>query len=235
LLNLEFTTAASGEVMTISFNAPTANFQFEYYDTSLEVSSSTRRYAFAGVAAYPIQSLVLQVQQPTGASGLTATPALGSSTVGTDGLSYFTSVRNNVAAGEAIALELTYTKSDSALSFSNQPLTANTTAPASTTLASAPTASPTLIASIIVGLVGVGLVGAGLAWFIRSRNPAPASSTVSTARPRRLKGCPPRSKEIAASAPASSTDRPAAFCHECGARLQPEDVFCRNCGTKVRR
>ncbi|MBI3244174.1 MAG: zinc ribbon domain-containing protein [Chloroflexi bacterium] len=233
LLNLQYTTAVSGDVMTVSFTAPAANFQFEYYDSSLDVSSSTRRYTFAGVAAYSIQTLVLQVQQPAGANNLTATPALAQSTVGTDGLNYFTAVRENVPAGEAIAFDLTYTKTSSALTVSNQPATDNT-ASDTTAPASSPAASPALVTAVIVGIVGVGLVGGGLVWFARSRRTTAAPSTTSTAGPRRLKGHPPRPKEVSPTVTASPSESPASFCHECGARLQPGDVFCRNCGTKMR-
>jgi ribosomal protein L40E len=237
LLNLQFTTAASGEVTTFSFETPSANFQFEYYDTSLDAGSPTRRYAFTGVAPYPIQSLILQVQQPVGASGLTATPALGSSTVGSDGLNYFEAVRNNVAVGESIALDLTYHKTDAALSSNNSQLSSanNTTSSGSTGPATSRATSPVLIVSVIVGLVGVGLVGTGIVWFARSRKASPVSVFASTVRPHREKGHPPRPKEVAPSAPALASNRSSAFCHECGVRLQPEDVFCRNCGTQVRR
>lgn len=229
LLNLEFTTAASGEMMTIRFNAPTANFQFEYYDTGLDVSASTRRYNFAGAAAYPIQTLVLQVQQPLGAGGLTAAPALGQATVGTDGLTYLSAVRADVPAGDAITLDLTYTKNDSELTISSQPPAVSTTVSPSTVSAVQPV-SPALVASVIVGIVGIALVGAGLAWVARSRREVAASPIVPR-QPHRPKGHPPRPKEVKPSA----SSAPAAFCHECGNHLQPDDVFCRSCGTKVRR
>lgn len=239
LLNLEFTTAISGEVMTISFTSPTAHFQFEYYDTGLDVSSATRRYNFAGAAAYPIQTLVLQVQQPPGAGGLTAAPALSQATVGTDGLTYLSAVRADVPAGDAITLDLTYIKSDSSLTFSSQPSTVSTAVSPSTASAVQPV-SPALVASVIVGLVGIALVGAGLVWYARSRREV----TASPARPRQLrrpKGHPPRPKEVrpfeglrSGTGQPSISSTPAAFCHECGNRLQPEDVFCRSCGTKVR-
>ena len=239
LLNLEFTTAASGEMMTIRFDAPTANFQFEYYDTGLDVNSATRRYSFAGAAAYPIQTLVLQVQQPLGASGLTAVPALGQATVGTDGLTYLSAVRADVPAGGAITLDLTYTKNDSSLTVSSQPPAVSATVSPSTASAVQP-ASPALVAAVIVGLAGIALVGAGLAWVARSRREA-AASPIMPRQPRRPKGHPPRPKEVklpeglrsGASQPSGSS-APAAFCHACGNRLQPDDVFCRNCGTKVR-
>jgi hypothetical protein len=229
LLNLEFTTAVSGETMTISFTAPTSFFQFEYYDTSLDLRSSTRRYNFAGVAAYPIQTLVLQVQHPLGASGLAATPALSQATAGTDGLTYLSAVRANVPAGDAITLDLTYTKSDSSLTINRQPSTVST-ASAPSAAPAGQQASPALVASVIVGLVGIALVGAGLVWYARSRKEA-AASPVTPRQPRRPRGHPPRPKEVK---PAISS-APAAFCHECGTRLQPDDVFCRNCGTRVRR
>ncbi|MEK7327617.1 MAG: zinc ribbon domain-containing protein [Chloroflexota bacterium] len=240
LLNLEFTTAPSGEMMTFSFIAPAANFQFEYYDTGLDVSAPTRRYNFAGVAAYPIQTLVLQVQQPVGASGLTAAPALGQATVGTDGLTYLTAVRADVPAGDAITLDLTYTKNDSSLTISNQPPAVSTTVSPSTASAVQPV-SPALVASVIVGLVGIALVGAGLAWYARSRRDVVASPAMPR-QPRRPKGHPPRPKEVklpeglrSGTGQPSGSSTSAAFCHECGSRLQPDDVFCRDCGTKVRR
>lgn len=237
LLNLDYTTTTAGEQMLIAFDAPTRKFQFEYYDTSLDLSAPTRRYAFGGAVAYPVQTLLLKVQQPTGASQLTAQPALDQQTLAEDGLMYFGGVRATLAANETISLELSYAKNDNTLSIdSPPPLIATPQLPSA--VAPTPFANTTTLIAVAAAIVGVLLVGGGVALFIRTRSEQTQSAGGApparrrTKRPHRIAPTPP------ASSPADTGQgqaAPAAFCHECGQPIQAADLFCRNCGTKVRR
>ncbi len=236
LLNLDYTTTTAGEQMLIAFDAPTRKFQFEYYDTRLDLSAPTRRYAFNGAVAYPVQTLLLKVQQPTGASQLTAQPALDQQALAEDGLMYFSGARANLAANEAFSLELSYTKTDDTLSINRPPpLIATPQLPSAAT--PTPLANTTTLIAVAAAIVGVLLVGGGVALFIRARSePTESAGDVPrarrrTKRPRRIAPTPP------ISSPADTGQGPAAraaFCHECGQPLQTGDQFCRNCGTKAR-
>ena len=236
LLNLDHTTTISDEVMTVAFDAPTLKFQFEYYDTSLDLSSSARQYTFALVAPYAIQSLIVEVQQPVEASDLSATPALTGLPPGEDGLTYFQNAFSNVEAGSPITLDLSYTKSTNSLTADTfQPVVTPDLPPGSL---QSPTTS--LQWGIVAGVIGALLLAGGLVWFVLSRaaRPEPESESHRRAKP---KGSPPRPKEVrpnvalADAAPESETESAAGYCHECGQRSQPGDRFCRSCGTELRR
>lgn len=236
LFDLDHTTSVSGDVMTIAFDAPTPSFQFEYYDTRLDLSSAARRYSFAATAPYAIQTLNLEVQQPVDASGLTGTPALSTPHTGSDGLTYFDATRTGLAAGEPITLDLTYTKSTGVLSASVQGPVVTPDLPPATT--GTQTNSPVLVVSAIAGIVGVLLVVGGVVWYTRNRSSTdePASEPRRRSKP---KGQPPRPREVTPKASVEDTTShgpmAASYCHECGSPIQPDDQFCRNCGTRVRR
>jgi hypothetical protein len=236
LLNLDYTTSASGDTITIAFDAPTPSFQFEYYDTSLDLSSTTRRYSFATAAPYAIQTLNLEVQQPVDASGLAGTPTLDNQITGADGLIYFSTTRTGLAMGDSITLDLTYTKSTDVLTASAQGPVVTPDLPPATT--GTQTNSPVLVVSAIAGVVGVLLVVGGIVWYTRNRSSTdePASEPRRRSKP---KGQPPRPKEVTPKASVEETTShgpmAASYCHECGSPIQPDDQFCSNCGTKVRR
>jgi hypothetical protein len=236
LLNLDHTTSITGETMTIAFEAPTLKFQFEYYDTGLDLTSSAREYTFASVAPYAIQSLIVEVQQPVEASGLSATPALTAAPPGEDGLIYFQNVFSDVSAGAPITLNLSYSKTTNALTVDSfQPIVTPDLPPGSVQPATVAFGWP-----LAIGAAAVLLLAGGLVWFVLSRA---ARSELESEPQRRAKpkGSPPRPREIrpttypVGAAPESETESPAVFCHECGQRSQPGDRFCRSCGTELRR
>jgi len=237
LLNLDYTTTTAGDRLLIAFEAPARKFQFEYYDTGLDLTAPTRRYAFSGAVTYPVQTLLLKVQQPTGAGRLTAQPALDQQALAEDGLMYFSGARANLAANEAIAVELSYTKNDDTLSINSPPpLVATPQLPSAAE--PTPLATTTTWIAVAAAIVGVLLVGGGVALFVRTRSERTQSAGDVPHARRRTK----RPRRPAPTSPASSPAgtgqgqaAPVAFCHECGLSLQTGDQFCRNCGTKVRR
>jgi hypothetical protein len=229
LLTLEYTTATVGDQLQISFSAPTTDFHFEYYDTSLDLTSSTRRYQFSASAPYAVQALVLQVQRPMGVNALTSTPPLSQTLVGQDALTYQRTTVNNLAPGAPITLDLSYTKATDSLTVNTAPTIATPDLPSTT----GGNSSGVLVAAAVLGMLGVALVAGALVWYARSRsNPKEEQSDIPM-RPRRRKGHPPPPKPAAPTvAPAPP---PVVFCHECGQAAEPGDEFCRNCGTVLRR
>ncbi|MBM4424574.1 MAG: zinc ribbon domain-containing protein [Chloroflexi bacterium] len=235
LLNLEYTTAVSGDTMSIAFSAPSANFQIEYYDSGLDLSSTTRRYSFATALAYPIDSLTLQVQQPVDASGMQGTPALGQPRTGSDGLTYFDAARSNIAAGSAITFDISYTKATDTLTSSVQGPVVTPDLPPEP--GAATQGDDTILIWAIVGLVGVAMVGGGVVMYARSRAAAGEEIESPASRRAKLKGHPPKPKEVGPRvvSPEAESPQSVSFCHECGNPVQSADLFCRNCGAKVRR
>src|SRR3990172_1251327 len=54
LLNLDYTTSASGDTITIAFDAPTPSFQFEYYDTTLDLTYTKSTDVLTASAQGPV-------------------------------------------------------------------------------------------------------------------------------------------------------------------------------------
>ncbi|MBI5293081.1 MAG: hypothetical protein HY872_14500 [Chloroflexi bacterium] len=230
LLTLEYATATVGDQLQISFSAPTTDFQFEYYDTSLDLTSSTRRYQFSASTPYAVQALVLQVQRPMGVNALTTTPPLNETLVGQDALTYQRTTVNNLAPGAPITLDLSYTKSTDTLTVNTAPTIATPDLPSTATAGGN---SSVVLAAVVLGVLGVALVAGALVWYARSRSNSEEELSDIPRRPRRRKGHPPPPKPAA---PTVAPAPPAAvFCHECGQAAEPADEFCRNCGTVLRR
>lgn len=226
LLDLKYTTAVGANTTAITFSVPTTSFQFEYYDSTLDTTIPSRKFNFVWRAPYPIQTLNVVTQQPVNASNFVTTPKTESS-VGADGLTYFKQTRSNVSANESITLDMTYTKNDSTLTASTvkppaaEPISIATPAAASSN-------NQTLIVTIIAALAVVVVFG-GVIWVVRNREES-AASPEREPRRRKEKGHPPRPKEVHSTKSAAVT-----FCHQCGEPAAPEDIFCRKCGTKIRR
>ncbi len=242
LLNLEHTTAVSGELLTLSFTTPTPRFQFEYYDSALDLSSTTRRYTFDTVLPYAVQSLVRQVQQPVDATDLSAAPPLENPTVGADGLTYTENIQANVPAGSPVSFDLTYTKTTDTLSAPREGEALPILPPETSSPSIAdPFQLILIVAAVVGGLLFIG--GATGYWLsrrskMRRRRPATAQQPLPSRQHDRLKGHPPRPKEvrptISRPEPPPGAADPAIWCHECGLQSQAGDRFCRHCGTELR-
>jgi hypothetical protein len=219
---LDYTTATAGDDLVVTFAPPTNKFRIEYYDTSLDLSTAARRYHFQSTLEYAVQSFILKVQHPLTASGLTTTPTLSETQTGDDGLTYSGLTRANVPAGDALALDLTYTKSNSDLTVGN-----TNTVPAviATPTPTTPQPDALLIGIIIAGVAGAGFIGWGVWSYFRPMD--------GTSRARRVPRSRSHSGGMAEDAPTSTGE--SVFCHKCGTRSQPDDEFCRSCGARLRR
>lgn len=233
LLIAQHTDTPSGASLNVAVTSPNGTFDVEYYDSSLDVSSSSRKFSFAAAMLQPVESLTLEVQQPYGVSGLTGNPALANSQAGPDGLTYYSWTRSNVAANETLKQDVTYTKANSDLSITK----VSAPAPGSNTGGNSGSGLPTPVTAsgptpwnvpLWVGFVGVAaviLVLGGLFWYARPR--------WRTARSRRGPRRAASSEEDEPAAPRAGAET--VFCHECGTRSRPGDRFCGNCGAELRR
>lgn len=210
LINLKYSInpSTSTEKALLSFEAPTAHFQFEYYDPEFDVSLVNRRYIFTAGTPYAIQSLQLKVQLPVGASDLVTRPPLAQQLQDSRGVIYYVGERDNLAPGDPITLDLSYTKNDDVLTV-EQTAEENETA-----------LDPLLIGVVAMGLAGSLVIG----WGVWSRlRAAPAARPAKATRPPK----PAAQAKVA-------KERAAVYCHQCGQRAHPDDVFCRQCGAKLR-
>ena len=134
---------------------------------------------------------------------------------GADGSPVLTKDFGALGAGQQFPLQLTYTKTSAALSVSqqkvqpSQPLGANT--PGRVMLSN--------YLPYFLGVLGVVLIIGGSVYFWQS------------SRGRRALGNRHRRRAPAVES-GSAGD---VYCHQCGARAETSDRFCRVCGTQLRR
>ena len=221
LLNAVYDRQASGEWAQVTFTASSPQVQIEYYDPGLQREGQQRRFEYHWPGDYAVDALVIQVQQPAGASEMRISPSLGSGLQGGDGFTYYTADVGSLTAGNTFKISLEYQKQDEGLSVENLEVRP-----------SSPVTSQTSgwlnwqqYLPWIVGVLGVLLIAGGGLWYWQSgRERAPAEV-------RRRRRSPPLS-----SAEADATPGPggAIYCHQCGKRASPGDRFCRSCGSRLR-
>lgn len=215
LYNLDYTsTTPPGDWMVVTFTAPSAEVQLEYYDSDLKRSGIQRTYQFTWPADYTVSSLTVTVQQPTNASNMQISPNMGAGRLAADGFNYYTSVLGEDKAGAQLILQLSYDKTDNDLSSTSQPVQAvlpvNTSTNGRTSLQG--------LLPWIFGGLGVVMVGGAGIWFwqvYRMKNDS-------------------AHRRHSHAAVASRNGKTAVYCHQCGREAGPGDTYCRSCGTRLR-
>jgi len=223
LYNINYDLGAAGDWITVNFTAPVPDVRVEFYDPSLTIKGNQRDYTFRWPADYTVNNLLVSVQQPPTATGVTFRPEIGAGTQGSDGLTYYNVNAGKVDAGTEFDLALTYQKANDSLTSAeefapaqpNQPINQNTPG----------RIIPQQLLPWIIGGLGALLIAAGAIWYWRTGH-APA---VAFEAGKRRHGSRPTS----AVSPAEP-DGDGIFCHNCGKKAGAGDVFCRACGSKLR-
>jgi hypothetical protein len=209
--------STSGPWATVSIkNVSERAIRIEYYN-ELEKQGTARHYLYSWPGDDGVGSFSVRFQLPVDASGLQVIPALPSSTVGADNLTYYFSEFGSLAAGKTFTLTVDYQKASDTLSASRiNAQTAENPATASGRVTLAKYV-PWVLGVLGVILILFGLVAGVLYWQGRWRNPGGVTRQRHASR---------REKP----------GEPAAviYCHQCGRRAQPGDLFCRACGTRLR-
>lgn len=229
LYELSYTLNAAGEWIEVQFTTPVPDVRLEFYDPSLRKDGAQRSYTYRWPGNYAVENLSIRVQQPVNATGMSFIPDIGPGRPDDDGLTYFTLVAGQVDAGESFELVMSYDKADDTLTNPQQFQPARPVEPVGPGTEGRVTLFQGLSMStlqLIILILGIALIVGGVAWFmLTSRVAAPAGQ-----RSRRRHG---RSGSGAAAA-ADDDDEPV-FCHRCGKRSAPGDIFCRSCGAELRR
>lgn len=216
--NEMFETPYTLEAGQLQFTASDQRFRVEYY-VPYEADGLARSFTFNWQSALTVDDLNVSVQQPRAATTMTTDPAPDAVGSATDGLQYHDFVEQPLPAGEPFAVSVNYTLSSEQL-----------TAPA----AAAPTPAPdatsdtataqTMNWPLFLAGSGVLLIVLALIWYVWGQRTASARSPRKPAV--RRSSTPISSRQAAGGA---------RFCHNCGAEAQPEDRFCRVCGTTLKR
>ncbi|HEX7432100.1 MAG TPA: zinc ribbon domain-containing protein [Anaerolineaceae bacterium] len=231
LYNMAYTRTVEGNFSRINFTTTTQEIQFEYYDPGINKTSgdqspypilkrgkSQRAYTYEWQGDYAVKSMLIQVQQPLGATQMTITPALGSGVAGEGGLVYYNGQVGAVTANTKFKVFLSYQKPDDSLS-----------APALKVQPSSPITPQTSGRTFnlmdylpwILGGAGVLLAAGGGLWYWRSIR-----------EERRTFSLKPI---IARGKPKESSLDERIYCYQCGKQAGEGDIFCRSCGTRLRK
>lgn len=212
-----FETRVMGEWIEVSFIATTPAIQFEYYDPRLAKDGSIRSYDFFWPGDFGVNNLVLKAQQPLDATNMIVSPQMGRMIQDQWGFTYDIIELGQLAQDETFELGVSYEKESDALSVES--------------LQIQPSATITPGTSNLFGLdqpwvwfligLGIVLIGGGGYWYWRSgQEEAQPQKRRQRRSSRTSQDAVPEGKVI--------------YCHQCGKRARPGDVFCRTCGTRLR-
>jgi len=203
----------------ISLSTPNPTFRVEFY-VPYRVEGGERRFTFDWLADVSVEALSMIVQQPASATSLVTLPAATTVGKGEDGMTYHVLPTRAVPAGEALAVQVSYAATTTALSAKPRPTSAPAAAPGP------PPAQPPVVrspatpaaaedASLDWGLFVVILATAGMSigitWQLaRKRFVSGSGGESQNAEPPSERHCPGCGR------PCATRDR---FCNDCGREL----------------
>jgi len=214
LFNKEFTTPVEqGDWQTITINAETyAPHRIEYYQP-LSLDGNERQFKFQWFGDYYVKEFTVAVLIPSDSTELITSPALQD--VGTTANGYLTTgtvTKNDLKMMNSFQFEMEYQRTSTALVNPDPSTQVEPVAPVGED-----TAGRVSIANLpwIIGGFGLALIGIALFSYWRS-------TQLSENQPRKRRRNQVEEEDVQA------------YCHECGARANAGDRFCRTCGSRLR-
>jgi hypothetical protein len=212
LLNSDYigpTATETSQSITIQIQTPTT-YHLEYYQPLIRTGHQ-RQFTFLWPGDYAIDDISVSVRVPPDTTSIVTDPDL-KSTKAADGSANLIKDFGALEAGQQFPLQLTYTRTSETLSV-----------PQESVQPSKPLGSTTpgrvLLSNYlpyVLGALGAVAVGAAAIYFLQPRARRAAGR-------RRSHGGHSDSK------PGKDV-----YCHQCGARAELGDHFCRVCGTRLR-
>lgn len=212
LLNTDYigpTVNEAGQSVTIQIQTATV-YHVEYYQPLVRTAEQ-REFNYVWPGDYAIDDISVSVRVPPNTTSIVTDPPM-KSTKAADGSSNLIKDFGALPAGQQFPLKLTYVRTADTLSV-----------PGETVQPSKPVGSNTpgrvLFSNYlpyILGVIGIVAIGVAVIYFLQPRNRHIALR-------RRT-----HTKRIESQAKSDM------HCHQCGARAQPGDRFCRVCGTPLR-
>jgi hypothetical protein len=220
--NVDYKFTPGAEFSTVTIKATALFIQVEYYDPSIKKIGNQREYAYEWPGDYSVDKFRFELQKPLKSSNLTSNPVLQSKGVDNNGFEFSDLSQTSVKAGQKLKFEIKYQRETDAPSTSflqvqpSAPLDPGTSGQSNWT-----TYLPWILGG--VGLILL-LIAAGVYW-------ASGNANREMARSRKRHTVRKDNDNDASSEPGGST----AHCAQCGKRAQPNDRFCRVCGSRIRR
>ena len=127
LYNVEYSIEPEGNWNQIVLTTSSEELYIEYYDPDLVKTGNDREFALSWFSDYPIDKLVVKVQQPRNSENLWISPSMGLGELNpNDNLVYLSGDFGALTTGATFSIALAYTRTSSELSASNLPVTAAT-------------------------------------------------------------------------------------------------------------
>lgn len=209
LLNTEFTgPVEDGDWQIITYFAKTlTTYHLEYYQP-IQRDGANRSFTYQWNGAYLVKNFRVEIQLPDDSTAVKATPMLPF-VPNQPFLSGSASV-GNLAAGKTYQVDLTYSR------ISEAPIVPAASQQVESEPITQETSGRVTLDNLPYILAGVGvlLICAAIFYFWRSNS---------------VQASKPRKRQHSAKGETSGV-----YCHECGARANGDDRFCRTCGSKLR-
>ncbi|MGE5071906.1 MAG: zinc ribbon domain-containing protein, partial [Anaerolineae bacterium] len=187
-----------------------ATYHIEYYQP-LSRTGKQRQFAYQWPGSYAVDDMSVSIRLPPDTTDIETNPDMKSAKGG-DGSSNLVKDFGALNGGQQFSVQVNYTKTTDALSV-----------PAESVQPSKPIGSNTpgrvLLSNYlpyILGALGIIAVGAASIYLLQPHN-RQAAQKRQTHRPQ-----------------AAAKGKAEVYCHQCGARAEPGDRFCRVCGTRLR-
>lgn len=199
---------------TVTLTTPDRRFRVEYY-LPYDAQGLQRNFTFNWPGGLAVSQVDASVQQPSAAMSLSVEPTAESVVSGNDGLQYHNLPVRQLAANESFQAEITYTMSTDQLTAAAQ------TGDATGATGPVDTSSGGFLASVnwppVLAGLGIALLLLAIGWQVFA---ARVATRQKPRKPRPLRAV--RESDVK-------------YCHQCGARAQVGDRFCRECGTELKR
>jgi hypothetical protein len=213
LVNSPYDTSVSGEWATIKLTATSANVRVEYY-TPLKTKGTARHIQFVWPGDYSVDQAEINFLKPFGSENVSISLPPTNIAPGQDGLTNYQIQTTNLAAGQPLSLTIDYERQTDDLAISSLPVQASSTPGPDTP----GRVSMTGILPWILAGIGALLIASGIIGFVVWQR----------GNQRIIKG--KKHKR----APSENEDE-FTYCPHCGKRAQEGDIFCRTCGTRLKR
>jgi len=214
LLEVDYEVIEFGQWQDIRLVTSTQKVKLEYYDRNLIKEGDRRIFDFHWLSIHAVNSFSLSTWLPYGATILNSDPPLDQPLISQDQTEYQLKDFGSLQPGQLFTFTMMYTKNISDLGDSISKIM-----PAADITTLTPGRSPSPMRVVIWLLAGAValllIVGLYFYWFQRNiaKQPDRVVQGVGILNP----------------------EKQVVFCHECGMRSRPEDNYCSNCGTKLRR
>lgn len=225
LYNLEYSLEPQGSWYQLVLTTSSNELYIEYYDPRIVRSEDDRTYDFSWICDYPIDKLIVKVQQPRNSNDFTVIPEMGLGELNiSDDLLYFTRDFGPLLTGITFNTQLSYTRTSAELSASNLPVTAATPFLQNTGFSYTVSNVITQVLDNRSLVVAGSLVLAGILLMVVVSLVAGSWSN-------------PFSNWFKAfgkeKGPTENLGIHIEYCPNCGKRVNPGDRYCRGCGNTV--